>query len=140
MTALSEFNEQDLRATLNRALRTVAVCTLVGLPVVWRAWGWRSMILYFLGAVIAATGIFEWRQLMAAVLDRLQASDGGGREPRPMGPVLFWFFLRLAAAAALLYLSLKTLGGRPIALVLGLALAMVALLIEALRLFHAWSM
>jgi hypothetical protein len=131
-----EFSDQDLRVVLNRALRTVAVAMLVLAPVLWIAWGWRSMILFLVGGAIAATGIIEWRQLMSAVLARLSAAGG---TPRPLVPVLFWFFARLAAAAAILYVSLKSLDGKVAALLIGLALAVVALFIEAVRLFRVWS-
>jgi hypothetical protein len=90
------------------------------------------------GAVIAATGILEWRQLMAAVLFRLDTAGTRGT-PRPVGPVLFWFFLRLVAAAGLLYVSLRSLDGKVVALLLGIALAVAALFVEALRLFRSWS-
>jgi hypothetical protein len=53
--------------------------------------------------------------------------------------VLFWFFARLAAAAAVLYVSLKSLDGKVAALLIGLALAVAALFIEAVRLFRVWS-
>ena len=141
MNSVAEFSERDLRTIFNRALATVGVCTLIGLPFIARAWGWRSLLLYLLGAAIAASGLIEWRRLSAAILSRMEAANGveGARPPRAIGRVLVWFFLRLLAAAILLYVSLRSLGGRPIALILGLALAMLALLIEALRLFHAWS-
>jgi hypothetical protein len=52
---------------------------------------------------------------------------------------LFWFFVRLAAAAGLLYVSLRSLDGKVAALFLGIALAVFALFVEALRLFRGWS-
>jgi hypothetical protein len=108
------------------------------------------MVMFLVGGAIAATGILEWRQLMTAVLTRLnqpgtdiQGTNVPGTAPpstpRPMGPVLFWFFARLLAAAAVLYVSLRSLDGKVAALLIGLALALVALFIEAIRLFHAWS-
>jgi hypothetical protein len=66
-----EFGDQDLRDVLNRALRTVIIALLIGIPLIWFAWGWRSMLLFVVGGVIAATGVLEWRQLMAANLVRL---------------------------------------------------------------------
>ena len=133
-----QFTDNDLRDVFNRALRTVLVALLVGVPIVWFAWGWRSMLLFVVGGVIASTGILEWRQLMAAILVRLDNAGTRG-EPRPVGPVVFWFFVRLAAAAGLLYVSLRSLDGKVAALILGIALAVAALLIEALRLFRGWS-
>jgi hypothetical protein len=56
-----------------------------------------------------------------------------------LGPVLFWFFLRLAVAAAVLYVSLRSLDGKVFALLLGIALALLALFVEAIRLFRGWT-
>ncbi len=56
-----EFSDQDLRAVLNRALRSVVIAIVVGIPIIWVAWGWRSMLLFLVGGAIAATGILEWR-------------------------------------------------------------------------------
>jgi len=132
------FMDNDLRDVLNRALRSVLIAMAIGIPVIWFAWGWRSMLLFVVGGVIAATGILEWRQLMAAVLVRLDKAGSRGA-PRPVGPVLFWFFVRLVAAAGLLYVSLRSLDGKVVALLLGIALAVAALFVEALRLFRSWS-
>ena len=134
-----EFSDQDLRQVLNRALRNVVIAAAIGIPVVWIAWGWRSMLLFLVGGVIAATGILEWRQLMAAVLVRLDHQPETGSAPRPVGPVVFWFFVRLVAAAGLLYVSLRSLDGKVAALLLGIGLALAALFIEALRLFRGWT-
>ena len=133
-----QFSDNDLRDVFNRALRSVVIALLVGIPIIWLAWGWRSMLLFVVGGVIAASGILEWRQLMAAVLVRLDTASTRGA-PRPVGPVVFWFFVRLVAAAGLLYVSLRSLDGKVAALILGIALAVAALLIEALRLFRGWS-
>jgi hypothetical protein len=133
-----QFSDRDLRDVLNRALRSVIIALLIGIPIIWFAWGWRSMLLFVVGGVIAATGILEWRQLMAAVLVRLDTAGARGA-PRPVGPVLFWFFVRLVAAAGLLYVSLRSLDGKVVALLLGIALAVAALFVEALRLFRSWS-
>jgi hypothetical protein len=133
-----QFTDNDLRDVFNRALRSVVIALLIGIPITWFAWGWRSMLLFVVGGVIAATGILEWRQLMAAILVRLDNAGTRGT-PRPVGPVLFWFFVRLVAAAGLLYVSLRSLDGKVAALVLGIALAVAALLIEALRLFRGWT-
>jgi hypothetical protein len=137
---MMEFSDQDLRLVLNRAMRSVAIAIAIGIPVIWIAWGWRSMVLFLVGGAIAVTGILEWRQLMTAVLQRL---DLGGEtsqgKPKPLGGVLFWFFIRIVAAAAVLYVSLRSLDGKVAALLIGLALALAALLIEALRLLRSWS-
>jgi hypothetical protein len=133
-----DFSDQDLRAVLNRALRSVVIATLVGIPILWVAWGWQSMLLFLIGGAIAATGIVEWRQLMAAVLVRLDAPTPGSK-PRPFGPTLFWFFVRLAAVGGVLYVSLRSLDGKVAALIVGIVLGLAALFIEAFRLLRGWS-
>jgi hypothetical protein len=133
-----EFGDQDLRLVMNRALRSVLIAIVVGIPIIWFAWGWRSALLYVVGGAIAATGILEWRQLMAAVLVRLDTGGTAGT-PRPLGPVLFWFFVRLVAAAVVLYVSLRSLDGKVAGLLLGIALALIALFVEAIRLFRGWT-
>jgi hypothetical protein len=133
-----DFTDQDLQTVLNRALRSVIIATLVGVPILWVAWGWRSMLLYLIGGAIAATGIVEWRQLMGAVLVRLDAPTEGSK-PRPFGPVLFWFFVRLAAVAGVLYVSLRSLDGKVAALIMGIVLGLAALFLEAFRILRGWS-
>ena len=133
-----DFTDQDLQTVLNRALRSVIIATLVGIPIIWVAWGWQSMLLFLIGGAIAATGILEWRQLMAAVLVRLDAPTQGSK-PRPFGPVLFWFFVRLAAVAGVLYVSLRSLDGKVAALIVGIVLGLAALFLEAFRRVRGWS-
>jgi len=50
-----EFGDQDLRLVMNRALRSVLIAIVVGIPIIWFAWGWRSALLYVVGGAIAAT-------------------------------------------------------------------------------------
>ena len=92
--------------------------------------------MYLVGGAIAATSILEWRRLMTAVLSRF---DANSTAHKPLGGVLGWFFLRLALAAALLYVSLRSLDGKVAALLIGLALAVVALFIEALRILKNYA-
>jgi hypothetical protein len=74
-------------------------------------------------------------RLMTVVISRMEA----GAEARPVGMVLAGFFMRLGIALVALYASLKYLDGSVYALVAGLALGMVALTIEALRLVRSWT-
>jgi hypothetical protein len=168
----SEFHEGDLRAMLNRALRTVGIAAVLGILPVWRMWGWRSLLLFLIGAVIGATGIVEWRHLMSVMLRRLPPSPGAeepearapesspessaeppdaeeagaqrpadqsGRSAPSLAPAVLLFALRFVIAAAVLYVSLKSLEGKAAALILGLALALAALFLEAIRLLRAWT-
>jgi hypothetical protein len=136
---MMEFSDQDLGLVFNRGLRSIAIAILAGTPIIWFAWGWRSVLLFLVGGAIAATGILEWRQLMAAVVARLDAPGAELRPPRPLGPVLLWFFVRIVVAGGVLYVSLRSLDGKVAALLIGIALAPAALFIEAIRLFRGWT-
>jgi hypothetical protein len=132
---LADFSEEDLRATFVRGLRWVGVLGTAGGLAVWLAAGWRSAVLFAVGAAIAATGLYESQRLMLAVLSRFNE----GRQGKPIAGVLIWFFLRLLLAGAVLYVSLRSLEGSVYALCAGLGLAVVALTIESIRLLRAWT-
>ncbi|MBS1822021.1 MAG: hypothetical protein JST61_08615 [Acidobacteria bacterium] len=135
MRALETFSDADFRRTILRALRLLAVISVVGAGLLWWKLGWQSAALLAVGAVISASGLWEWLRLMTAVMARM---DRGGAA-RPMAMVLLGFFVRLAATVALLYVSLKVLNGSVYALAAGLALGVFALTVEGLRLVKAWT-
>jgi hypothetical protein len=132
---MDSFTDADFRRTMLSALRLLAVVTVVALPLVWWKMGWQSAVLLVVGAVISASGLWEWLRLMTAVMARM---DAGG-EARPMGMVLVGFFLRLGLTVVLLYVSLKILDGSVFALAAGLALGVFSLSVEGLRLMKAWT-
>ena len=132
---LTEFTERDLKATLMRALRWVGILGVLGALAIWRAAGWQSAAMFAVGAVIAATGLYESQRLMLAVLSRFNE----GRQGKPIAGVLIWFFLRLILAGVVLYVSLRSLEGSVYALCAGLGLAVVALTIESIRLLRSWT-
>ena len=129
------FSDEDFRRTVLRALRLLAILTVVGLPVVWWKLGWQSAVLLLSGSAISGSGLWEWLRLMTAVMARM---DVGG-EARPMGLVLAGFFLRLGLTIVVLYVSLKFLDGSVYALAAGIGLGIFALSFEALRLVKAWT-
>jgi hypothetical protein len=132
---LAGLTDEDVRRTMMRALRLLAILAVAGVALVWWKMGWQSATLLAVGAAISASGLWEWTRLMAVVISRMDV----GAEPRPVGTVLVGFFLRLGVALAALYVSLKYLDGSVYALVAGLALGMIALTIEALRLVRSWT-
>jgi hypothetical protein len=127
---LTDFTEDDIRRTLLRALKLAGAVVLVATPVLWVWLGWQTWLMFLIGTAISATGIFEWLQLLSAMMSRMEE----GRAPKPMGRVLVMFFLRLALAGVLLYASLNSLHGSIYALLAGLAISLLALLFEAARL------
>ena len=129
------FTDDDFRNTMLRALRLIAVASLLVLPLLAWKLGWKSAALFGVGAAISASGLWEWLRLMTAIMARM---DAGGK-PRPVTWVLVGFFGRLGLVLLVLYGSLKLLNGSVFALVGGLALGMFALTIEGLRLVKAWT-
>ena len=135
MKTMESFSDADFRRTILSALRLLVVITVVAAPLVWWKMGWQSAVLLLVGSLISGSGLFEWLRLMTAVMVRM---DGGG-QAKPMGLILFGFFLRLGLTVVLLYVSLKILNGSVYALAAGLALGVFALTIEGLRLMKAWT-
>ena len=135
MRTLESFSDEDFKRTIWSALRLLMVITVVAAPVVWWKVGWQSAVLLLVGSLISGSGLFEWLRLMTAVMVRM---DGGGKA-KPIGLILFGFFLRLGLTVVLLYVSLKFLNGSVYALAAGLALGVFALTVEGLRLMKAWT-
>ena len=135
MRALESFTDADFKRTIWSALRLLAAIAAAAAPVIWWKLGWQSAVLLLVGALISGSGLFEWLRLMTAVMVRMDA----GEKARPMGLVLFGFFLRLGLTVVLLYVSLKVLHGSVFALAGGLALGVFALTVEGLRLMKAWT-
>jgi hypothetical protein len=143
MEGAQGFTDADVRATLVRTLKLLAVLTVIGMGLVGWKMGWQSAVFLLLGAAISGTGLWEWMRLMSVVMARM---DAGGLDPekrgaaaRPMGMVLTGFFLRLAVTLAVLYVSLKFLNGSVIALAAGLGLGIASLTFEAIRMARAWT-
>lgn len=132
---LTQFSDADIRATMLRALRLLAIVTLVAVPLIWWKLGWQSAAMLAIGAAISGTGLWEWLRLMTTVMARMD----GGAAARPVAMVLVGFFLRLGLTIAVLYGSLKLLNGSVYALAAGLGLGVFALTIEGLRLVKAWT-
>jgi hypothetical protein len=132
---LESFSDADFKRTIWSALRLLVVITAIAAPVIWWKMGWQSAVLLLVGSLISGSGLFEWLRLMTAVIVRM---DGGGKA-KPMGLILFGFFLRLGLTVVLLYVSLKILNGSVYALAAGLALGVFALTVEGLRLMKAWT-
>jgi len=135
VAGLEGFTDADVRATLVRTLRLLAVLTVIGMALVGWKLGWRSAVLLLVGAAISGSGLWEWMRLMSAVMARMDA----GRKASPMGLVLTGFFLRLGLSLVILYVSLKYLNGSVIALAVGLGLGIASLTFEAIKMARAWT-
>ena len=124
--------DAHLKRAMFHAMRLVAILAVVLALVLLLTAGWQTAVLLLIGAAIAGTGLWEWQKLLALISAKLenQGRAGGAR-------VIVGFLLRLLVAAVILYVSLKSLHGSVYALLGGLALAAVALAIEAARLVRS---
>lgn len=128
--SLLNFSDADLRTSMRRALQLVAALAVVGVVVFAVAAGWQTAALFAAGAVVSATGLYEWQQLIGVINARLDNQ----KAPRSTGFTVTMFLLRLGIAGVIVYASLRYLHGSLYALVAGLGLAVVALTVEAVRL------
>jgi ATP synthase I chain len=124
-----KFTDADLTATLRRALRTIAILGVLLFLILTVTAGWQTGMLMLAGALVSATGVYEWQRLISVVNARLDNQQN----PSSTASVVIMFFLRMGLAAAVLYGSLKCFHGSIYALVGGLGLAVLALSVEAVR-------
>jgi hypothetical protein len=129
---LASLTDAALDQSLRRATRITLILGAAPAIILWIASGWRNAAMLAIGAVLSAASIVEWRRLIRifnAKLDRQVT-------PRGAALVISLFLLRLLIFAGVIYGSLKGLRGSAIALLCGLALAVLAIAWEALRLLR----
>jgi hypothetical protein len=130
--SMLEITDETLEGMLRRALRITVVIGALAALVLWKASGWRNAAMMATGAAISAASIYEWRRLARLISAAFQKNQV------PRGAVLgvVFFLLRLGVFAAAIYVSLKCFRGSAVALLCGLALALGAMVWEALRLLR----
>ncbi len=138
----AELTDALLKASMRRAMWVVVALALASAVVLLFTMGWQTALLLLIGAGIALSGLWEWQKLIALIMARLDVQagmtqDGTARPSASGARVILGFLLRLVVAGAVLYVSLKSLHGSVYALLGGLALAMLALAIEATRLIRS---
>lgn len=129
---LSELTDADLENLLHRAIRNTLILGVVASLAVWIASSWRDAAMLATGTVISAASLSEWRRmarLIAAKIENKQTPPGSAF-------AIVFFVLRLTIFAGAIYVSLKFLRGSAVALLCGLALAVLTLVWEALRLLR----
>jgi hypothetical protein len=138
--------DEDATRTIVRALRLLAIMTVIAAPLVGWKLGWQSAALLVSGAAISAAGLWKWLRLMTVVIARMDVSQVDGNtgesipgQARPLGTVLVGFFGTMGLMLVVLYGSLKLLDGSVYALFAGLGMGILALTVEALRLAKAWT-
>jgi hypothetical protein len=127
-----EITDATLEAMLRRALRITIVIGALAALILWKASGWRNAAMMATGAAISAASIYEWRRLARLI----SAAFANNQAPRGALLAVFLFLLRLGVFGAAIYVSLKCFRGSAIALLCGLALAVGAMVWEALRLLR----
>lgn len=128
----SDLTDADLEGLLQRSIRNTLIFGILGSLVVWKASSWRDAAMLATGTAISAASIFEWRRLARFILAKLDKQQ----TPRGSGFAVVFFLLRLVVFAGAIYVSLKWFRGSAAALLCGLALAVLTLVWEALRLLR----
>ena len=128
-----DFTDADLKIALRRAFKVTVILGLILAVVLTVVYGWQTGALLLAGALISATGLWEWLRLVAFINARLDNQRPAGGAAR----VVTMFSLRLLLAGGVLYVSLKCFHGSVYALLAGLGLAVFALTIEAVRLIRS---
>jgi hypothetical protein len=127
-----DLTNEDLDAMLKRALYKTLILGILASLAVLVGGGWRSGAMLLTGALISAASIMEWQRLVRVINARLDRQ----KTPASAGVVVLFFVLRLTVFAGVIYVSLKCFHGSVTALLCGLALAVLAIGWEALRLLR----
>jgi hypothetical protein len=124
--------DADLEALLHRAMRNTLIVGVLSALVLWKASGWRDAAMMATGTAISAASIFEWRRLVRFIIAKMDKKQA----PRGTAAAVVFFLFRLIVFAAAIYVSLKCFRGSGVALLCGLALAVLAIVWEAVRLLR----
>jgi hypothetical protein len=129
---MPEITDETLEGMLRRALRITLIIGSLAALILWKASGWRNAAMMATGAAISAASIYEWRRLARLIT----AAFSKNQAPRGAFLAVLLFLLRLGVFAAAIYVSLICFRGSVVALFCGLALALGAMVWEALRLLR----
>ena len=127
-----DLTQADLDAMLHRALRNTLILGTVAALIVWIGGGWRSAAMLGTGTLISVASIWEWQRLIRLINARLDKQTTPASAP----VVVLFFVLRLTVFAGVIYGSLKCFQGSVVALLFGLALAVMSVGWEAIRLLR----
>jgi len=125
--------DEDLAALLKRAIRDTLILGLIPALVLLFASGWRDAAMLATGAVISAASVLEWQRLIRLINAKMDKQ----KTPRSALLVVVFFVLRLTVFAGAIYVSLKWIDGSAFALLVGLALAVITMAWQALRLLRS---
>jgi len=125
-------SDEGVEALLKRAIRNTLIIGGLAAVVLWIGSGWRNAAMMATGTAISAASIYEWRRLARLIASKMDQKQA------PKGAVIsiVFFLFRLLIFGAAIYVSLKCFRGSAIALFCGLALAVLTLVWEAVRLLR----
>ncbi len=129
---LVSLTDEALESMLRRALRETLILGAAAALVLWKASDWRNAAMLTTGMLISAASILEWQRLIRLINLKLDKK----KPPRSAWVVVVFFVLRLTIFGAAIYGSLICFRGSVVALLCGLALAVLAIAFEALRLLR----
>jgi uncharacterized membrane protein len=127
-----DLTDADLEALLRRAIWITVIVGVLAALALWIASGWRNAAMMVSGAAISTASIYEWRRLVRFITAKLDNKQ----TPRGAPVAVVFFLFRLIVFAAVIYGSLICFRGSGLALLCGLALAVVAISWEAVRLLR----
>jgi hypothetical protein len=132
LPVFSDVTDADLEGLLHGAIRNTLIVGVLASLVLWKATGWRDAAMLATGTAISAASIYEWRRLARFIAAKMEKKQ----TPRGSGFAVVFFLIRLIVFAAAIYVSLKCFHGSVVALLCGLALAVLTLVWGALRLLR----
>jgi hypothetical protein len=124
--------DEALQAMLKRSLRNTLILGVLASGAVLISTGWRNGAMLLTGAAISAASVMEWRHLIRVANARMDNQ----KTPASASIVVFFFVIRLAVFAGVIYGSLKCFQGSVVALLCGLGLAVITVGFEVIRLLR----
>jgi hypothetical protein len=129
---LVSLTDEGLQALLRRVFRNTLILGLIASIALLMGSGWRNAAMLATGALISAASILEWQRLIRLInakMDRQQT-------PRAAFLAVLFLLFRLIVFAGAIYVSLKCFQGSVVELLIGLGLAVLVTLFEAVRLLR----
>jgi hypothetical protein len=130
--SFASLTDEGVQALLSRAIRNTLIVGALAALILWKASGWRNAGMMAAGTAVSAASIYEWRRLARFITVAMDAQ----KTPRGAGIAVVLFMLRLIVFAAVIYGSLKCFQGSVVPLLFGLALAVLSLVWEVVRLLR----
>jgi len=129
---LETLTTESLDQMLRKAFWTTVALGLAGSAAVWIGSNWQNALMLTAGAGISAASILEWQRLVRIISARMDRKRTAASTPI----VVIFFVLRLTVYAGIIYGSLKCLRGSVAALLCGLALAVITIGWQVLKLLR----